>query len=103
MVLEKVTDEPTISKTNSDDHFSFSDSSQSTEEKEQFIEYKNDITNNNLMNRLNSDMELKQNTSTAKPKNIKKDIVRPFVNSSCDTYATFGREQGTDLTSFKNK
>jgi hypothetical protein len=61
------------------------------------IEYGKDITNNNLMDRLNNDMEIKKIKTTKS----KKDIVKPFVNTSCDIYATFGNEIGTDITNFR--
>ena len=61
------------------------------------IEYKKDTTNNNLMDRMNSDMEIKK----MKVSTDKKDIVKPFVNTVCDNYATFKNEPGTDIKSFK--
>lgn len=64
-----------------------------------YIEYKKDITNNNLMDRLNADMEIKKIKMTSHKKNI----IKPFVNESCDTYATFGNEPLTNIKSFRNK
>jgi hypothetical protein len=63
------------------------------------IEYKKDVTNNNLMDRLNNDMEIKK---MKKSKNVK-EIIKPFANTSCDAYATFKNEPGTHLKSFKNR
>jgi hypothetical protein len=78
----------------------FSDSDFNDDEinNNKIIEYGKDITNNNLMDRLNNDVEIK----TMKVSTSKKDIVKPFVNSNCDTYATFKNEPGTDIKNFKN-
>ena len=66
--------------------------------KNKIIEYKKDTTNNNLMDRMDSDMEIKK----MKVSTSKKDIVKPFVNTVCDNYATFKNEQGTDIKKFKS-
>ncbi len=75
-----------------------SDDFDDSDSDKRIIEYNKDKTNNNLMDRMNSDMEIKQ----MKVSTNKKDIVKPFVNSSCDTYATFKNEPGTNIKSFKN-
>lgn len=64
-----------------------------------FIEYKKDTTNNNLMDRMNSDMEIKK----MKVSTDKRDIMKPFVNSVCDNYATFKNEPGTDIKNFRKQ
>ena len=79
------------------DDFSFDDFNDEDYDDNNIIEYKKDINNNNLMDRMNSDMELKK----MKVSTNKKDIIKPFVNTTCDTYATFKNEQGTDIKSFR--
>lgn len=56
-----------------------------------------DKTNNSLMERLNNDLEIKN----IKP-SLKKNIVLPYADTSCDNYATFGSDQGT-IKNFKGK
>jgi hypothetical protein len=84
-----------------DFNFNFNDIEDlSSEEsnKNKIIEYKKDTTNNNLMDRMDSDMEIKK----MKVSTSKKDIVKPFVNTVCDNYATFKNEQGTNIKKFKS-
>ena len=87
---------PTNEITFNDDDFNDNDEIDNNDNK--IIEYGKDVTNNNLMDRLNNDVEIK----TMKVSTSKRDVVKPFVNSSCDTYATFKQEPGTDIKSFKN-
>ena len=84
-----------------DFNFNFNDIDDLSSEdsnKNKIIEYKKDTTNNNLMDRMDSDMEIKK----MKVSTSKKDIVKPFVNTVCDNYATFKNEQGTNIKKFKS-
>lgn len=82
----------------SDDDFEF-DSDDDGDGERNIIEYDKDVTNNNLMDRLHNDMELKK----LKPSKSKRDIIKPFATTSGDTYATFKQEPGTHIKSFRNK
>lgn len=67
--------------------------------KTKIIEYDKDVTNNNLMARMDSDMEIKK----MKVSSSKKDLIKPFVNATCDNYASFNDDSSPKLKSFKNK
>lgn len=88
-------DSPTTIETDIFDDFSFDDIDDDFDNS--IIEYKKDINNNNLMDRMNADMEMKK----MKVSTSKKDIIKPFVDTTCDTYATFKNEPGTDIKSFR--
>jgi hypothetical protein len=97
MQLQRLQQQESQNKTEDEfdnDTFSIEDDE---DEYNKIIEYKKDTTNNNLMDRMNSDMEIKR----MKVSTDKKDIVKPFVNTVCDNYATFKNEPGTDIKNFK--
>ena len=71
-------------------------------DKRDITEYDRDIANNNLLNRLNNDIDIR--TSRNKNKQVKSstDIVKPYADNSGDNYASFDSILKSSKKDFSN-
>jgi hypothetical protein len=63
------------------------------------IEYERDMVNNNIVNRLNSDIDIRKFRETSQ----KKEFMMPYSDTSIGHYAPFNSKQKISTSDFSNK
>lgn len=71
-------------------------------DKRDITEYDRDITNNNLVNRLNNDIDIRNSRNRNKRVPNKIDFVPPYANNSGDNYASFDSILTSSKKDFSN-